>query len=56
VSAHSPAPRVHGRRSGFGLILALVIMGMMVLTIIVIAGFLSVESHLAIQQLSLIHI
>lgn len=50
MSAPSPAPRVPGRRSGFGLILALIIMGMMVMTIIVIAGFLSVESHLAIQQ------
>jgi len=38
------------RRPGFGLILALTIMGMMVMTIIVIAGFLSVESHLAMHQ------
>ncbi len=42
-------PRPRGR-SGFGLVLSLVIMGLAVMTIIVIAGFLSVESHLALQH------
>ncbi len=42
-------PRPRGR-SGFGLVLSLVIMGLAVLIIIVIAGFLSVESHLALQH------
>lgn len=50
MSTNRPAPCAEGRRSGFGLILALMIMGMMVMTIIVIAGFLSVESHLAMHQ------
>lgn len=50
MTAHPNATCAHGRRSGFGLILALTIMGMMVMTIIVIAGFLSVESHLAMHK------
>ena len=42
-------PRLRGR-AGFGLVLSLIVMGLAVLTIIVIAGFLSVESHLALQH------
>ena len=44
------AQRPKGSRSGFSLVLSLVIMGMAVMSIIVIAGFLSVESHLAVQH------
>ncbi len=48
--ASPPARRPRRLRAGFGLVLALVVMGMAVMTIIVIAGFLSVESHLALQH------
>jgi hypothetical protein len=37
-------------RGGFGLVLALMIMGLAVMTIVIIAGFLSVESQLARQH------
>ena len=50
VKATFPAHTPHRGRQGFGLVLALVVMGMAVMTIIVIAGFLSVESHLALQH------
>ena len=49
-TAPPPTPPRPRGRSGFGLVLSLVIMGLAVMTIIVIAGFLSVESHLALQH------
>jgi NADH:ubiquinone oxidoreductase subunit 6 (subunit J) len=50
VFASPPARRPRRLRAGFGLVLAFVVMGMAVMTIIVIAGFLSILTQVILAN------